>query len=93
MSVTSCKTPSDFPDQFRRHVLPRIEQAIPRAAHILLHDDDAQYGALISQIWHFAWKRGAGYLSDDLQEQLRTHIHERLTQEFVRQDKAAGHAE
>jgi hypothetical protein len=90
MSVTSCKTPSDFPAQFRRHVIPQVEQAIPRGVHILLHDDDCTYGAIVAEIWRYCWQRGAGYLSDHLQSQLRDHIHDLLTEEIVRQDTATS---
>jgi hypothetical protein len=70
-----------FVIHFRAHVVPRLQAQIPQIVREFLADERT-YSEAYHTLWWFAWKRGAGLLSEELQDELSQFIHGALTDQI-----------
>jgi len=62
--------PARFPEHFDREVTPRLA-AMCRSWGNMVACDVYSFGEALGLIWARAWQLGAGYLPDDVQDELR----------------------
>jgi hypothetical protein len=71
---------------YRERVIPRLEEAVIRAATDVVWGD-AGYTAAFGGVWCRAWRSGASQLSEDQQHQLADWLHAQLAEEIFRQER------
>lgn len=72
-------TPRTFVSQFDRLVTPRLERLCIAQAY-LVQCNVSSYGEAMASCWRYAWRMGAGYLSNAVQSELREWIRSTLIQ-------------
>jgi hypothetical protein len=77
--------PHVFTEQFRQHVIPRLDAPIPGLARSVALDRESYTHAYYT-LWRFAWRRGTQFLTEKLQHELDDWLHQRLCDEVYRQD-------
>ena len=72
-----------FAEDFRKHIMPRLEARMPDAALSELNEEQS-YGDAFSALWWFSWFRGGSFLPDDVLFDLEEWIDQRLLAEIER---------
>jgi hypothetical protein len=72
-----------FANDFRKHIMPRLEARLPDAALSVLNEEQS-YGDAFSELWWFSWFRGGSFLADGFLADLEEWIHKRLLAEIDR---------
>ena len=62
--------PPRFVDHFDRLVTPQLERLCIAQAY-LVQCNVSTYGEAMASLWRYAWTRGAGFIPDDVQAELR----------------------
>lgn len=62
--------PARFPQHFDREVTPKLANLVAIWGN-LVACDAYSFGEALALLWAYAWKRGAGYLPHDVQDELR----------------------
>jgi hypothetical protein len=75
--------PDRFAQDFRKHIMPRLEARLPDTALSVLNEEQS-YGDAFSALWWFSWFRGASFLADDVLSDLDEWIHKKLLAEIDR---------
>lgn len=74
--------PARFPDHYDRNVTPRLAELIAWCGN-LVACEAYTFGEVVSLVWREAYRVGAGYLADDVQEELRDWILTELGQSIL----------
>lgn len=73
------KLPPAFVNQFDRLLTPRLERLCMAQAY-LVQCNVSSFGEAMASVWAYAWRMGAGFLSDRVQGELREWIRTTLIQ-------------